>query len=250
MHRFYIPSEAISGDSITFSKNQSHQIINVLRMAPGNSLVVFDGQGGEFEVGLSNMQVGPLIGKIIKNLPSHDVMKIAISLFISPIKQDHFEYVLQKSTEIGVRSITPVISSRTIINLPDWNKKIERWRRIIIEAAEQSRCSRLPELHEPVNFQNAFLSTNSLDRCYIAWENEQSQNLVTHILKDPYPCPRKVGLCIGPEGGYSATEITRAKEAKFIPVSLGSQILRSETAAIVGTSLLINLLTYLWSSRN
>jgi 16S rRNA (uracil1498-N3)-methyltransferase len=247
MHRFYIPVESFSDTLVNFSKDQSHQISKVLRMTPGTTVIVFDPQGFEYDVRLQIMTPETVIGEIIKMYPDRMTNSVSVSLFISPLKHNHFEYVLQKTTEIGINSLTPVISSRTIIDLNNWDHKSERWLRIMIEAAEQSRSSRIPELREPLHFQDALHTVGYLERSYIAWENEKGTNIVTHVLSSRHPLPKAVGLFIGPEGGFSDTEIAMAVDANINPVSLGSQILRSETAAIVGSSLIISLYDYLGS---
>jgi 16S rRNA (uracil1498-N3)-methyltransferase len=250
MHRFFISSGVLSGDTIHFSKVQSHQIVHVLKMSTGEIVSVFNAQAEEYEVQINSLSPGTVTAMILKKYPPQETHGITISLFISPIKHDHFEYILQKTTEIGVSSITPVTSTRTIVSVSSWAHKVERWKRIIIEAAEQSQSTRLPELQNPINFSNALLITSTLDRGYIAWENEKDQTLLAHVLDDQNPKPKKVGLFIGPEGGFTDDEIKKAVELNLIPVSLGSQILRSETAAIVGSFLLINSLTYIWSTKN
>ena len=249
MHRFFITEESVSADTVIFSKDQVHQITHVLRLTSGKVLTTFDSNGVEYEVVLTIVNTTAVVGRIQKITQPREAPPVAVSLWVSPIKHDHFELVLQKCTELGIRSFTPVISSRTIVLLADWQKKIERWRRIIIEAAEQSRCTMIPELHQPVTLVNTFQMISTLDRCYIAWENENSQMLVDHIHNISTPLPRNVGLFIGPEGGYSETEINYAKDVGIIPVSLGNHILRSETAAIVGSSLLTCLFSYLWRSK-
>jgi 16S rRNA (uracil1498-N3)-methyltransferase len=250
MHRFFISSSAIFGDLVQFSKDQSHQIVRVLRMSSGDKVSVFNGQGDEYEVQITSTHPGAVMAAITKKCSPQETHGITISLFISPIKHDHFEYILQKTTEIGVSLITPVTCTRTIVNVSSWENKVDRWKRIIIEAAEQSRATRLPNLQKPINFSNALLLTRSLDCVYIAWENEQDQTLLAHVLDNGNPKPKKVGLFIGPEGGFTNDEIIKAVEFNLIPVSLGSQILRSETAAIVGSFMLLNSLKYIWSLRN
>ncbi len=249
MHRFFVPDEAIRGDAVFFSKSQSHQIAKVLRMSPGQVLEIFTSQGDEYEVSLSDIEAAVAVGTIQKTLIPQAIPEINVQLFISPIKHDHFDFVLQKCTEIGIQTFTPVISSRTIVNLSNWDKKIQRWKKIIIEASEQSRRNSLPELLQPMSLSQSFEIAKNYDRCYIAWENEKSLLLIEQILRNPLPPLPTIGLYIGPEGGYSSEEILLAEKANIIPVSLGDQVLRSETAAIVGCSLIMNILRYLGSAR-
>jgi 16S rRNA (uracil1498-N3)-methyltransferase len=247
MHRFFIPSVAAPDHPLFFSKPQSHQISTVLRMEPGSVVIVFDSQGLEYEVVLTSVASSSVTG-LIQRISRNENLEINIFLFISLIKQAHFEIALQKCTEVGVRTIIPILCSRTVVSNSNWSHKEARWERILIEAAEQSASSNVPDIHNPMPLVEAVKFCSTLDRTYIAWENERSITITDHLLSSHGS--QEINLCntglfIGPEGGFSEPEIRQAAEAGLIPVSLGRKILRSETAAIVGCSLLINLTNHL-----
>jgi 16S rRNA (uracil1498-N3)-methyltransferase len=159
------------------------------------------------------------------------------------LKSDHFEWVLQKGTELGVSKFVPVISERTVITSPEdvKGRKLERWRRVIAEAAEQSGRGRLPVLGEVVKLQAAFNGVDPHSLNLIPWEEQKEQglgSLLRRKLKQGQTSP--VNLFIGPEGGFSRDEIQAAESRGMIPVTLGKRILRAETAAITAAALVLS----------
>jgi 16S rRNA (uracil1498-N3)-methyltransferase len=213
-------------------------------MAPGSVVIVFDSQGIEYEVVLTSVASSSVSG-LVQGISRNENAETDISLFISLIKQAHFEIALQKCTEVGVHTIIPILCSRTVVSRSNWSHKEARWERIIIEAAEQSASSKVPVLKPPMSLAKAVKFCSNLDRTYIAWEKEQALSMTDHLLASTENDLQNMGLFIGPEGGFSEPEIMQAAEAGLITVSLGKKILRSETAAIVGCSLLISLTNHL-----
>ncbi len=159
-----------------------------------------------------------------------------LHLMIAMTQREKFEWILQKSCEIGVYKITPIMSERSIqIPSSDFQKKKERWERILKEASEQSRRGMIPVLNVPIPIQEAFNDPAPLR--LIAWENEQNRGL-NDIFTNQNSA--EVTLLIGPEGGFSEPEIQAAQSKGWIPFSLGKRILRMETAAIVASALILH----------
>lgn len=159
--------------------------------------------------------------------------RVAVHLFPALIKFDHFEWILEKATELGVARITPVYSLRVEKGLDQAaQKRTERWRRILLEAGQQSRRLAPPQLDEPLKLKDALLAESPLR----LWLEEQRG--AAPILQSLPASFSEAALLCGPEGGWDDREREAAREAGWTPVSLGSHILRAETAAISALAVL------------
>ncbi|MEZ4515393.1 MAG: RsmE family RNA methyltransferase [Chloroflexota bacterium] len=241
MHRFFVNPQQINGSVVRFNDGQAHQMRRVLRMTTGQQVIVLDGSGAAYDVTLQQVTTDSVVGQITRQATAQGEPHTYLTLYQSLLKRDKFEWVLQKGTEIGVSRFVPVITRRTLVRdatsvTPD---KEERWRRIILEAAEQSGRGRLPELAEPQQFPVAVSEAAASNRiALIAWEESTGKDIAS-ALRDLSPLSY-VGLFIGPEGGYDPEEITLAQAEGLVSVTLGSRILRTETAALVGPALVLH----------
>ncbi len=233
MHRFFIPPSAIQENWVTLPASTAHQIRNVLKMRTGASIIVLDNQGWEYVVELKEIERQYARGQVIEKRQAGGEPGVEVTLYQAILKKHNFELVLQKCTEIGVTCFVPMITERTIVSDVK-ESKFDRWERILTEAAEQSRRGKIPHLREPIEFEAVVAELTHYDAALIPYENEQKQGL-RDVLRQK-TAVNAVAVLIGPEGGFSATEIGQAKDA--FPVTLGSRILRAETAAIVASSLL------------
>lgn len=174
--------------------------------------------------------------KIIREIPFDTEPSIKIFLAQSLLKGEKFDFVIQKATEIGVYAIIPFISERTIIKLDEnkKEKKLNRYKMIVQSAAEQSHREIIPCVHPIVEFSNVLNCTEEFDLSLIFFEGEKTS--LKKVLKKNI---KKILLIIGPEGGFSVSEIEKARKSGIIPVSLGKRILRSETASLVAMSLIL-----------
>ncbi|MBI2942126.1 MAG: RNA methyltransferase, partial [Chloroflexi bacterium] len=168
-----------------------------------------------------------------------------ITLYQALLRPSKFEVVLQKCTELGVAAFVPTISERCIIsNVGDGNPaKLERWHRIIVEAAEQSNRGKLPTLQPASVFPQAAEQARGFS--LVAWEGE-SERSIRDVVREGLGVgvagarrPFTVNVFIGPEGGFSAAEVEIARSYGIVPVSLGRRILRAETAAIAATTIIL-----------
>jgi 16S rRNA (uracil1498-N3)-methyltransferase len=155
------------------------------------------------------------------------------------LKGDRFDFVLQKCTELGVSTFVPIITARTVVRRSDerlTNSRMERWRRIVTEAAEQSLRARIPEALAPVSLEDALRSQPSL--ALMPWEEERSSGLKDTIskIRNEGLGFSEVSIIIGPEGGFTAEEADLAQHHGVQIVSLGQRILRAETAAIASVA--------------
>lgn len=236
-HRFFLPPTAWSDGQVHLDAALAHQIAHVLRLRPGAHVVVFDNSGLEYEVELNEVRSDRVTGRVCAQYHVHTEPSVSLSLYAAVLKGDKFEWVLQKGTELGVHCFVPIISERTVVRDPaQIEDKRKRWERIIQEAAEQSGRVRLPILAAPLLLQAAMTQSMA--------QNDLSL-LPSPGLSAPSPAdrlngrstPSHIGLFIGPEGGFSAAEVTQAQAAGLLSVSLGPRILRAETASIVAVAL-------------
>ena len=237
MHRFFLPADCISQDSVAFDGKLVHRLRTVLRLGAGDHVVVLDNSGWEYEVELGAARRGRFEGSIVARSPSKAEPRTRITLYQALVKGSNFEVVLQKCTEIGVGAFVPVICERCVADAPA-ESRTARWRTIILEAAQQSRRGRLPELHPAMAFGDACRSLGGAG--LLPWEQEGAQAIraALHAIAETGP-PSDISIFIGPEGGFSPPEADLARSHGILPVSLGRRILRAETAGLVASSLVL-----------
>jgi len=202
-----------------------HQLASVLRMKPGTKLELVSSNGTVALVEL--IKINPKIAeaKVLKLLQSKGDDR-AVALFVSILKRENFEWVVQKATEIGVTSITPLISKRTVKT----GLKEERLQKIITEATEQSGRTTLLRLEKKQTFEEAANSTQNFNKSILF---DESGDKVRSLGGGS----ESVALFVGPEGGWDDSELITARELGFAIISLGETTLRAETAAVVASYL-------------
>jgi len=231
LHRFFIESDLINNNQIFLPEETSHQISKVLRLKEHDQIIILDNTGKEYLCTLTKIDKKHSEARIAKTEINQNEPELKVHLYQSLITRDNFELVLQKSVELGVTEITPIQTERTQFNISWATEKLDRWQKIIREAAEQSKRGKLPILHDPLNFESAIKEAIENGETLVAWEKEQSQQNKPHsFLNSKF---KILNLIIGPEGGFTDNEIEFAKKQKAKPISLGKRILRSETASIV-----------------
>jgi 16S rRNA (uracil1498-N3)-methyltransferase len=238
MHRFFLPSQCIHQNQVLFPGDISRQLNLVLRLKPGATVIVLDGKGMEYQTRLLEVSSTQATGEVVSTKLSTTEPKTKLTLLLCLTQREKFEWMLQKCTEIGASTFVPVISSRSLVQSSrEVDSKLERWQRILREAAEQSHRGQLPELRMPVRFEEVIRGEEWKHDCrLIPWEEEKSLDIRTALQKNS---SERVTLAIGPEGGFAEEEVSAAKLAGFIPVSLGPRILRMETAAIAAAAIVL-----------
>ena len=243
-HRFFISKEQIWNKSVFLTGDQARQVYNVLRLRQGDTIGVLDNDGWEFEVELLTSSPDQVTGRLLKKWQVDSEPTIRLTLFQSRLKQDKFEWILQKGTELGVASFVPMINERSIVRQTTLKQnKVARWQRIMCEAAEQSGRGRIPTLSQPMEYVAALKAAQANDLAMIPWEGALEKTIATTLdfnNNDDSNNIQTVALLIGPEGGFTESEIQDAQSANIIPVTLGPRILRAETAAIVAAMLTLH----------
>jgi 16S rRNA (uracil1498-N3)-methyltransferase len=221
-HRFWVAGEQLSGERVRFSPEQAHQMRNVLRLRTGQHVRVFDGvEMADHVVELTEAATGRVVG----NVAQAPEPRTRVSVYLALLQRDKFEVVLQKLTEIGAGSITPVITARSLVReVPD-ARRYARWLAILREAAEQCGRGVVPELlpAEPLSIA----LQRGEGRVLMAFEGERQ-----HELRDALRGrPPVVSVFVGPEGGYTSDEVDCARRLGAEIVALGPRVLRTETAS-------------------
>ena len=239
MHRFFVPPESIVDGQATLSGDQARQIARVLRQAPGDSIILLDNTGQEYDVTLTTVSPQLVEGDVTQNRRGAGEADTKITLFQALLKRDRFDLVLQKCTELGVSAFVPIITERTVVRASESRRassRLDRWQRIVTEAAEQSRRARIPAISAPASFDEACQSLSPIT--LMPWEEERSMSLRNTIskLKLENTEISEVSVIIGPEGGFTSEEAELAHRHGVQTVSLGRRILRAETAAIAAVT--------------
>lgn len=218
-HRFFIDADLASVSALMLSRDEQHHA-HVVRVRDGEEVEVFNGRGASFVAKYSS--TGGL--QLMAPAPDREARE-ALHLAMAIINLDKFDIVLQKATELGVRSITPLITERVEIRRERYLGKAERWRKIVFEAVKQSGRSAIPAVEEPAPFE----------------EVVKREGLKIVFDADSEPATGQPGnpatLFIGPEGGWSENELLLARTHGCAFERLGARRLRAETAAIVATAL-------------
>ena len=235
MHRFFVSPGCIKGRHATLQGDVVSQISRVLRMSPGDEVALLDNSGKEYRVRLSSFRNDQIEGDVVSVVECQGECETRVTLYQSMLKGDKFQWVLEKGTELGVSAFVPLICQRAVPRQRDrWHtSRYPRWRKIVAEAAEQSGRCVLPEVREPIDFQEACEKAKGQGVSIIPWEREQTQSLRS-LLGDI--ASHQVNIFIGPEGGFEDGEVAYARSCGIVPVSLGKRILRSETASIVAVA--------------
>lgn len=235
MNRFFVNPADIHQNEVRFSKDHSHQIRRVLRLKEGDRVEVLDDSGTVFQVRVTPRAEGEhVIGEVI-SVEDHDTSADPVlTLFFGMTSREKVEWILQKGTEIGVSYFQPFISARTLVQTDVFTpNKVERWKRIIREAAEQCERVKLPVFDMPKSLDDCLsAASESAMFCMLAWEEQhETTATIRSALRDYSGQP--IGLFVGPKGGFSAEEVEKARKSGCQIVTLGERILRMETAALV-----------------
>jgi 16S rRNA (uracil1498-N3)-methyltransferase len=238
MSRFFIDQGANVGEVLHIKGEIFHHITNVLRHKIGEKLSVCDGKGMVFDVVLKSMHKDYVEAKVEQLYPSVNEPQLQLTLFQGLPKGEKFEWIIQKAVELGVYEIVPIITQRCVVKVKEdfIKKKLPRWQKIAMEAAQQSERGMVPQIHPPLSLKQAIDHSKNLDLRIIPYEGEKITSI--RDLKKEKPEIKSCGVWIGPEGGFELEEIHLAKEKGITPITLGTRILRTETAGMVTITLL------------
>ncbi|HQQ62144.1 MAG TPA: 16S rRNA (uracil(1498)-N(3))-methyltransferase [Pseudomonadales bacterium] len=233
IHRVFVNSTLSPATEIELPADTCHYLSTVLRAKAGQPLSLFNNTGNVFQATITCIDKKRVVAAIhhAEIVDTESPLRIHLAIGIS--RGDRMDFVLQKSTELGVHSITPLFCERTEVKLADdrLQKKMEHWQKIIIGACEQSGRTRLPLLNQASTLPATIAQDNSDLRFVL---HHRSDSTLAAIPSKP----ASVTLLIGPEGGLSVHEIALAEQHGFSPLTLGPRVLRTETAPVAALSIL------------
>lgn len=240
MYRFFVTKNQIGTDSITITGSDVNHIKNVLRMRVGETILVSDGKDREYECRIYELSEETIIAKIEDVKGSARELPVNVTLFQALPKSDKMEIIIQKMVELGVSEIVPVKTSRCVVKIDDKKaeKKTERWNTISLSAAKQSKRGVVPTVSKPVSLKMAIELAKEMDIILIPYENAKDMSYTREVLKK-IKTGMKVGIFIGPEGGFAPEEVELVKSAGAYEITLGKRILRTETAGMMLMSVIM-----------
>ena len=235
MHRFFSPSENISGNKIIITdKAALHHIRDVLRLKQNEPVIVFDDAAKEYDCSVGKISPEFILNIKGKRPPLKD-QKICLNIACAIPKKSKLDDIIDKLTQIGVDRIMPLLTERVIVKLDKDKEKsrLKRWEKIAKSASEQCARNSIPVIDLPQDIKEALRKSAGFDLKLIPTLSGKRKSL-KEALADAKP--KNIMVFIGPEGDFTEKEVGLAREAGFIPVSLGDLVLRVETAAIAVAS--------------
>lgn len=241
LHRFYVPDTKLAeGREFSLPAETSRQILRVLRMRPGDVIGLFDGSGSEWPSTIRAVNRDSAV--TVVGTPFDPLTEPALMVTVCPalVASDRMDYVVQKSTELGATRVLPVITERVQAKDSKVSEnRLIRWRKIAIEAAEQSGRVIVPEILPPQQLAPTVDELVKEGPAILLWEGETQKTLRTTVRESLQSESKRVSVLIGPVGGLSETEATAARSAGAVTVGLGRRILRAETAPVTALSALM-----------
>ncbi len=249
MPQFFVAPEDIQKKAFRLTGPEAFHVTKVLRYAPGQSLALFDGRGGRFEGVIERIEAdGTVGGRLTATLQADDVRSpVKLHLYLGLLKAGHWDYALEKATELGVASIVPLLTPRTVVLLHEVERtraKRDRWARVVMAAAKQCGRAELPPVREPAQFRDAIRACKDQGLILLAWEGMKGAVAAENLRLALREADQKRGadsldihLFIGPEGGFSEEEIELAESLETVVFGMGPRVMRADTAAAAAVTL-------------
>jgi 16S rRNA (uracil1498-N3)-methyltransferase len=236
--RLVISPDQCHDRQILLTEPQRHYLQRVLRLQPGDRFIAMDGQGHAWIAAITVAGQAELLEAMV----TQNELPVAVTLVAALPKGTGFDDVVRQATEIGVASIVPVISDRTLLKPSP--QKLERWRRIAQEAAEQAERQLVPPILDPIDFASYLNQPDRPTTKFICVTRAEAPSFLTCLQNSEFRIPNSefLKVAIGPEGGWTESEVESAIAAGYQPVSLGKRILRAVTAPIVALALIAAVL--------
>lgn len=234
MMRFFVsPAELAEPRPVLTGENGKHAA--VLRLRPGEEVVLCDGEGQECRCAVLENRGGEYFLEPLERRQSPTEPRVRASVYMAFSKADKLEHVIQKATELGAYEVVAFPASRCVSRpeAKDLSKKLDRWQKIARSAAEQSGRGRIPQITALGSYAQALNQASGADKALLFYENEHAVTLGQALQAGPW---RSISLMTGPEGGLEEREVAQARDAGLEVCTLGSRILRCETAPLCALS--------------
>ena len=237
MPRFFLPSETPVGDTLVLTGEPAAHA-RVLRLRPGDNLVVCDGRDTDYPCKVVECTPDRLVLEVLEHRPSESEPRLRVTVYMAYAKSDKFEHVIQKATELGAADLVAFPSARCV-SRPDGKslgKKLERWQKIAASAAEQSGRGCIPVVRTVASMEAAVAEAAEKEFSALLYENEQDTTFRSRIGSGTFST---AAIMTGPEGGFEPSEVQAAAEAGMFVCTLGPRILRCETAPLCALTALM-----------
>jgi 16S rRNA (uracil1498-N3)-methyltransferase len=234
---YFIEREATGNGTVSVTGPLARHLKASLRVRPGETVWLGESGGPRYEVRITATDRDRLTGNILSESAPPPRTGPRLTVGLALIDRDHMEWAIQKATELGVARLVPLLTARTVVRPKAGraSSQLTRWQRIALEAAQQSMRWTIPAVMAPVSFDTWCADSGQGDCRWLLWE-KPGRTLLRNRLRGQ-PRPDSVTLTIGPEGGFDASEVELAERHGFEVVSLGSQILRTESAVLAALAI-------------
>jgi 16S rRNA (uracil1498-N3)-methyltransferase len=237
MSKFYIDKNNIINNKVLISRDESRHIIKVLRYKIDDLITLFDSEGMTYECVIKAFENERITAEIIEKIENKNSETTKIVLAQAVLKSKKMDSVIQKSTELGISRIIPFFSSRTI---PKWNSdkcfdKAEHWRNIVKASVKQSGIRKMPCVDNIISYDEIISSNLNMNKILLY---EKERNVSFKKIINTITFPSDILIMVGPEGGFTIEEVSKAKQSDFIITGIGKLILRAETVPIAILSIL------------
>lgn len=231
MPHFFISSENINDNLITVSDNENYRhLAKSLRIRRGEMLLFIDENQIQYETVVSDIDSSKIVCEIKTSYRSKRDLDFDLYLAQSPLRSDSQLTIMEKSTELGVRGVYPVITDNCVLSSAMLRKKQEKWQKVMYEASKQCERAKIPTCFEITTLDEVL--KNSFDKIIVFAERSTEQTLKQYLYKNKIQKGEKVLVIIGPEGGFSQREFVFFKEKRLPLITLGDLILKADTAVI------------------
>ncbi|MFC1577242.1 16S rRNA (uracil(1498)-N(3))-methyltransferase [Candidatus Omnitrophota bacterium] len=237
MSRFYVPKDSVRGREIHILGSEAHHIFDVLRLKENDPVCAFDGTGKEYLGTIKTASKRSVIIGISATEEARQEDHAEFVLVQAVPKKDRMDNIVEKATELGVRSIIPALTERTVVRLEGdrLKKRHQRWVRIAEQASQQCGRVKVPAIEKPISFRGALGIVKEMDLKLIACLEKDTKNIKDALAGFQ---GKGIALFIGPEGDFTGEEVSAAKAEGAVSVSLGPRVLKSDTAGIALLSIL------------
>lgn len=243
MNRFFVEPSDVNEErqQIIIKGEDVRHITKVLRLRTGDSLELCDGEKWEYIGKIQEVHKDQVLVSYQERIQSRREAPVKVSLYQGIPKAAKMELIIQKTTEMGIVEIIPVVTKRTVVQLneKDQAKKIDRWQKIATEAAKQSKRGKIPLIQQPLSFQEALSHGLGNQLNIVAYEGERERGLKAILQSAKADKVQSLGIWVGPEGGFEEAEINSAEKISCHSVTLGPRILRTETAGLALLSMIL-----------
>ncbi|HHV34141.1 MAG TPA: 16S rRNA (uracil(1498)-N(3))-methyltransferase [Syntrophomonadaceae bacterium] len=242
MHRFYLPNVPCDVSDFPLSRGDAKKILRVLKLEPGDEIWLWDEEGKEYRSEITKTAGMSVFVRVLEECRKDVEPPLRLVLVQGIPKGNKFEFIIQKATELGVWRIYPAVTERTVVRIPSERResRLRRWQKVAQEAARQCGRVRIPQIMPIIPFVEILRNDDPDAYRMVLWEREAEDNSIKRYLREYQQFTQApVHLFVGPEGGLSPREVELAKSYGCVTVTLGPRILRTETAGLIGLSLIL-----------